>query len=356
MMKNNVLIMPDGVTGAKGYANALEYMGCNVIYHQFKTKLELRSLIVEEGVSLIFTSCNNGIRQLPIDLINEYNVKVVVQAKPFNSRGEDFSDTEQHIDPCEAEVIGFIRNLCLYTPGEIEMIENFMGSWAIPILSLPLAANLITATPINFNIRHLISIVGNFDKDIKTLKKWLQPVIHRFIPSKQLSVYGDNGWNKIGISPTKTKSSFATISAQSNVCINLHYSHERNGMWVNQRAFDIAACGGIQITDNKVVCNYLGDDGSFLAVTPSDLCQLIEKYWLPKKDTYSTRIKTASNIAINHTFFNRLEIIFRGFNMKEWVLYAQSASTRKANEHIWELEDMLEALKKGEIYERPKLA
>ena len=67
-----------------GYVDALRYLGWKVYVGNPKTKLGCRKLIEEYGVQLIMTSSRYGIRQLPIQVINDNQVVVIVDVLPLN--------------------------------------------------------------------------------------------------------------------------------------------------------------------------------------------------------------------------------------------------------------------------------
>ena len=69
--------------GADGYMNALARIGWNTLKYHAQTKIEIRNLIINHNLCLIFTTSKYGVRQLPIDAINEYGVCVVIKPLLF---------------------------------------------------------------------------------------------------------------------------------------------------------------------------------------------------------------------------------------------------------------------------------
>ena len=69
----------------QGYVDALRHLGWRVYLGDPKTKLCCRQWIEKYGIQFIMTSSRYGVRQLPIQVINDNQVTVIIDALPLNT-------------------------------------------------------------------------------------------------------------------------------------------------------------------------------------------------------------------------------------------------------------------------------
>jgi spore maturation protein CgeB len=107
----------------------------------------------------------------------------------------------------------------------------------------------------------------------------------------------------------------ALIYTGGRVNLNLHSSlrdeaaFDDSGRFLNPRAFEIAAAGGLQITDPRPLLPPLFTPGRELAVaeTPDDLPGLIEHYLARPEEAEAMGRAARARVLAEHTYQHRLE-------------------------------------------------
>lgn len=356
-MNRCALVIPNRVIWpepfAHGYADALTAMGWDVILHRATSKYEITQYIEKYGVSLILTECRHGVRQLPIEMINRNNVAVVVRAAPFNTKGESPAQDIEYVDPSDPHLISMIERCVVHTHLELGAWDRYLHGWFnmdIPITPVPLAGNLVRAMPTHIVPTHDLAMVGNFWHKQDEMVHWLTPLMHRLGKHISMNIWGDQLWHRLGLSNVRPLinafDKFANIFGRASVSANLHSAEDRRGLAVNDRTFEIPMCGGLQVTDNPLASKYLG---SYVVVVPNptEFIAAIEQAVQNPFLRVSELLNVARCAATEHSYFNRLAVIFRGLRMDGESQAAAIKGYELANTHLRGLEEKVRSTVKG---------
>jgi len=333
-MKINVLSMQGSDSVARGYLDAMRYLGCHVYDCRPLNKMEVCQLIQEYDVRLIFTRSKYGIRQLPIDVINKYGVAVVIRALPMNAENETLAGPYEYADPLEAATIRLIDRKFVWTPMHQSAWPTYMHGWLdkqVELFTLPYAGNLLTALP--DNLRTTVDVcTSSMNAN--------QPVSEMIIRRLEIlgKTYGDCSYGNALVVP------------------NLHSAELRTAKaYLNEACFMISMYGGIQVTDLDIAKHYLSDYVD-IATNSAQLVSVIEQYIDDPVLRLNCIKKTIPWISVCHSYFNRLNAIFEALTMSDYALEAQGAAERLGNKHVWEMTARLNAEERGELYEAANLA
>lgn len=321
-----------------GFADALDSLGWDVILHRAVSKLEIIEYIEKYGVSMIFTGCRHGIRQLPIEAINRNHVRVVIEAKPFNHRN-DAPSTGQVADPLDAPLISMIEHHLLHTYYETVAWDRYFSGWFgmdLPIIHLPRAGNLVRALPSRLVPTHDIAMVGYYGDKQAAMVRWIVPLLHRLARSSSIQVWGDELWRQVGFGNARPLinafAKFTEIFGQASASPNIHGDEDRRGLAVNDRVFEIPLCGGYMITDNPLANRYLGDYARVVP-TPTHLIAAVEEAVQHPALRFQDMVGAATFVAANHSYFNRLAVIFHALGMDSDGRSAVEVGTKMALDH-----------------------
>ncbi|PID28683.1 MAG: hypothetical protein CSB55_03905 [Candidatus Cloacimonadota bacterium] len=154
------------------------------------------------------------------------------------------------------------------------------------------------------------------------------------------------------------------IYSSSKININLHSSFgndifEKNGDFLNPRLFEIAACGGFQLTDNRSLLAEIFEPGKEIITFDSvaDLKEKIRYYLEHEKERQSIADKARKKVLTSHTYKLRIkEIIYKisaespEFGAK---IIAEEKKWRFAEEKIQDpqLKRFLQTLRPNERYD-----
>jgi hypothetical protein len=320
------LYIPDRVIwpepAAHGYADALEALGWDVILHRATSKLEIIQYIEQYGVELIFTGCRHGVRQLPTEVINRNRVRVVIEAKPHNHRN-DAPSTAETADPLDPVIISMIEHHLLYTHYELGAWDRYFNGWFgmdLPIIHLPRAGNLVRALPSSLVPTHDIAMVGYYGDKRDAAVAWIVPLLHRLARNSSIQVWCDPLWQQMGFPMARPLinafDKFAEIFGRASVSPNVHGEEDRRGLAVNDRTFEIPLCGGYMVTDNPLANRYLGEHARVVS-SPTHLIAAVEEAVQNPFLRMSNLVSAATFVAANHSYFNRLAVIFHTMCMDE---------------------------------------
>ncbi|MDR2724741.1 MAG: glycosyltransferase [Candidatus Adiutrix sp.] len=151
----------------------------------------------------------------------------------------------------------------------------------------------------------------------------LEGLAARYQP-REFKIYG-SGWPRDGrlaehlfeggrrVTPREC----ALIYAGGRVNLNLHSSlkdeavFDGSGRFLNPRAFEIAAAGGLQITDPRPLLPLLFTPGREVAVaeTPQDLPDLIDHYLARPEEALALGRAARARVLAEHTYRHRLKRI-----------------------------------------------
>lgn len=328
---------------AIGYRDTLKYCGWEFVISLAKTKIEMIEWIERNNIQLIFAPCKHGTRQLPVDFLNRNNIPVVVQAMPLNPAMESLDGTYCCADPADLGIVSSLKKKMLITPLEASAIDRFLSTWVnaemIPV-QLRNCANFFSCKPTCSTKYNSIGIVGSYWTKSDTWKQWLGPVLKHLDNRFAVNVVGDLGWQELEVPlmyQLKHYAGMANVYAESDVCPNLHTKMQRElGASVNARTFNIALCGGYQITDSLVAKELLGE-GVVYAENVSDFGRLVVDQVKNPTQDHARKMRAMKEVAEHHTYFNRLSQIFRCLISEEAGDKVERAGKRLAFTHCHDL-------------------
>lgn len=331
-----------------GYIDALFAMGWKVYCCDPKTKLGCKQLIESYGVSLIFTHSRYGIRQLPIDVINDRGIAVIVNVLPFESIDGAHTD--------EAMILDHIKLAILHTHLQPDVWSTYLNNWmglSVPLIHLPMAGNMIRALPNNCASLTDVAIVANLKHRPIVTKKLIIPLFQQLdILGYSYQIFGDELWQQTGLDYNGPLpiDKLAQVYATAKVCLNIH-TREQVEMRtsVNERLFTISLCGGYQIVNSPLAAEYLGEHVTIASKTTTFITHTLRA--ITDTDYRLAQIRGAVEyVSHHHTYFNRLASIFRSLLWIECLEKAEMIGHDNAVRHCWEINARLSAAERGVQY------
>ncbi len=358
-MKSALYIVKPGIGSeivAEGYANALKHLNCRVLISKPSTKLQVAEFIEDHNIDFIFTSCKYGIRQLPVDLINKRNIRVAVEALPWNGTGLNLSGKYEVSDPMDIETIRSLKCCFVHTNIVEELWPMYMGLWlynGIKLHHIPYAGDMFKALSDDYVIKYAASFVGNLSHKQGRIDSFIVPIFDRIRFLKlPICVYGDGFWDKINVNNNGKLfdiNQVRKVYAKSLVCLNFHTPQQiESQACINQRSFDIQLYGSIQLTDSPLAKRYFGEN----VVDPGTSTKFIELLEAITSQPHKRSkfvIDAVRNAVNNHTYLNRLSTIFSGLAMPNDLCLSENE--RLGNLHMWNIESRLDFAEKGKKYE-----
>ena len=362
MEKRALLIPRPGVTASvvqQGYADALRQLGWVVYVCDPKSKLGCEKLIEEYGVSFIMTHSKYGVRQLPIQAINDNKVTVLIDALPLNDSGLTIDGPYEMAHEDEPDLVKEIQNVIVHTKIEPHLWSLYMHGWldgGIDLVHLPVAGNLVTAIPLSFSPITDVAMVANFSHRESVMKQLIEPLFKRIdLLGYSYQAFGDEVWKLAGLDYNgplvDDKNRLATVYGAAKVCPNVHTEEQvKLQAFLNERSFTIILCGGIQVSDNPLATKYLSPHCLVATSTTDFMNKVIESI-----EDQSSRIANINAgveyVANNHTYFNRLADIFQIAGFKEYSNEIEQKGSRAARRHCWEIGARTSAEERGIPYE-----
>lgn len=344
----------------QGYVDTLRNLGWTVYVGDLKTKLGCKKIIEEYGVRLIMTSSRYGIRQLPIDTINLHKVAVVVEGLPLNPKNLTIDGPYDFAHEDEPDILKDIENVLIHTRMESSVWNQYMIGWKndkLKIILLPAAGNMIKALPSTCSIITDVAMVANFRHRQDILKYLIEPLFKRIdLLGYSYQAFGDELWRTAGINYNGPLAidipKLAHIYATAKVCPNVHTEKQvMNQICLNDRAFMIPLCGGLQVCDNPMAAKYLGPYCSIAESTTDFINQVIGL--IEDQSGRIDKIKSGvKHVSENHTYFNRLSTIFSVMGFKELAEETETSGQRASVRHCWEIDARLSAEERGVAYEQ----
>lgn len=343
-----------------GYVDALRHLGWKVYVGDPKTKLCCRQWIEEYGIRFIMTHSRYGVRQLPIQVINDNKVAVAVNVLPLNALDATIDGPYEFAHDDEPDFIKEIENRIVHTHFETNVWSEYMGGWKdnnIDLIHLPVAGNMIKALPPTCSKLVDVAMVANFSHRQGIMRQLIEPLFKRLdLLDYSYQAFGDNVWKLAGLNHNGPLSDGVTklahIYATAKVCPNVHTEKQVSiQAYINERSFMIPLCGGIQVSDNPMAQTYLGSGCEIATSTTSFMNKVIAL--VEDQSQHFDIIRTnLEHVAHNHTYFNRLTKIFRAMGLLELGDKTETEGQRAAIRHCWELDARLSAEERGIPYEQ----
>lgn len=362
MNKTALMIPRPGATALMvqcGYVDALRHLGWKVYVGDPKTKLCCRQWIEAHDIGLIMTHSRYGLRQLPIQVINDNNIEVVIDALPLNAEKKTIDGPYEHAHDDEPTLIREIDKTTVHTRLEKHIWQEYMGGWIdndIDLLHLPVAGNIIKAMPQSCSRITDVAMVANFAHRHRVMKFLIEPLFKRLsLLGHSYQAFGDEMWQLAGLNYNgpllDDTSKLAHVYGTAGVCPNVHTEKQVSSQaCINERSFMIPLCGGIQVSDNPMATKYLGTNCS-VATNTTDFIQKVIGL-VANDENRSDKIHNASDhVAKNHTYFNRLSFLFSAMGLHQLSEEASSEGQSVAVKHCWELNARLSAAERGVRYE-----
>ncbi len=308
--------MVDKSYEADGYLNALKELGWNTFRYHAQTKTEIRNLIINHNLCLIFAPSKYGVRQLPIDTINEHGVCVVIKPLLFTQDDTDLQRLKE------------IKNLLVESSIDPSVTEEYLPKWCDaglePLQILP-AVDLKPAMPESLNKTLDIAVVtGYADKE---LTRWTKTVVDRAVINNFTVEIIDI--MKIDLSD------IVNLIGRTKIICNLHdQTHRLHLKTINR--FDLLPMlyGSSFVTNNLTVSKIFQDNVVFVETIKrliNHLEHTLRNYNRPTENL----LQTSAIIAHQHSYFNRLMQIFHYFGWLEYIDSLETISGRFSIQHVW---------------------
>lgn len=150
MINKVALYIPrPGVTSQviqNGYVDTLRHLGWKVYCGNPKTKLCCREWIEKHDIGLILTHSRYGIRQLPIQTINDENVAVIVNVLPLDFTRLTVDGHYEFAHNDESDILEQIQRHVLHTRLEPSLHPEYMLGWS-DVEHVPAAGTYLKLCP-----------------------------------------------------------------------------------------------------------------------------------------------------------------------------------------------------------------
>lgn len=344
----------------QGYIDTLRYLGWKVYVGNPKTKLCCRTWIEQYGIQFIMTYSRYGVRQLPIQVINDNHVKVVIDALPLNPTNMTIDLPYEFAHNDEPDLIKEIQNVIVHTSLDPSIWSEYMCGWEkgdISLMHLPVAGNMIKALPPTCSILTDVAMVANFSHRQSIMRSLIEPLFKRLdLLGYSYQAFGDNVWQLAGLNYSGPLigdiSKLAHVYATAKVCPNVHTERQVGiQACVNERSFMIPLCGGIQVSDNPMITKYLGINCE-VAISTTDFINKVIGLVEDQSNRFDRIRNSVKYVAYQHTYFNRLADLFHSMGLLGFADETETNGNRAAERHCWELDARLSAEERGITYEQ----
>jgi len=317
-MNKSILIIPNNKKSldliSVGYKNVLEYLGYNVYYENPSNKRDIINLIEKYNVDIIFSGSQNGVFQLPVNTINKNKVKIIFKIFPI----------DQNLLHIEEEIIKSIEYIYLWS--EIKEHTNERINY------LPLAGNLLYTASI-LKKENDILLSNNFENDKETIDKWISPITKRFkITNNTIILMNTDNYPQ-------------NLFLSCYLFINLHNQDDKTkNIYLDTNTFDSLLWGCYQLNDIELSKDLMNENIIYFS-TQYNLISLCESLLKDKDKLIDNIIKSSSFIAQNHTYFNRLNIVFKYFDMIDICNQCMEKHDIVVTKHKWLLKNNMNTQK-----------
>ncbi len=363
-MKKIALYIPrPGATSLaiqRGYVDTLRHLGWTVYVCDPKTKIGCRRLIEKYGVNFIMTSSRYGMRQLPIQVINDNGISVIVEALPLNPDDKTVDGPYEFAHKDEADLVREIDKVVVHTRLESHLWSEYMCGWQddnVDVKHLMSAGNIIGSTPISCSILTDVAMVANFGHRQNIMRQLIKPLFERLdLLGYSYQAFGDNIWGLAGLNcngPMECDpKTLSQVYSTAKVCPNVHTESQITlQSCVNERSFMIPLCGGLQVSDNPLIAKYLGDHCEVASSTTDFMNKIIGV--VENEECLNDRIKAGvEDVSSNHTYFNRLVYLFQELGLLEYAELVDKEGKRVAQRHCWAIDALLNAEERGVLYDK----
>jgi len=343
-----------------GYVDTLRHLGWKTYVCDPRTKFGCRELIEKHNITLIMTHSRYGVRQLPVDTINDNNVVVFVEVLPINSGDLSIDGPYEVSHQEEPRILSSIKSCVVHTSIEKHLWLSYMSGWCNSGFSLrhvPVAGNLLKATPPTCDTVTDVAMVANFSHRQNVMAKIVEPLFSRLtMLNHPYQAFGDEIWHFAGLQyngPLANKDNIlAHIYASANVCPNVHTEHQvTQQAYLNGRSFMIPLCGGTQVSDNPLAKKYLLSSCRVATSITDFISQVVD---LASGESFNRQKieDSVKHVAENHTYFNRLAVLFDAANLGGFSEETKNEGHRAAIKHCWTIGAMLSAKERGVKYEQ----
>ena len=343
----------------RGYVDTMECLGWKVYVGDPKTKLTCGEWIKKYGIKLIMTHSRYGIRQLPIDIINDNDVVVFVNALPMNPANAVVGGPYEFAHADEPDLIKEIEKFIVHTNFEPHTWQTYMCGWkncGIDIVHVPSAGNIVNALPPRSSILTDVAMVANFNHRQGVMRNLIEPLFKRLdLLGYSYQAFGDNVWHLAGLNYAGPLSGdtarLSHVYATAKVCPNVHTEQQVSSqICLNDRSFMIPLCGGVQVSDNPIAKQYL-DQYCDIAISTTDFMNKVFSVVEGESRNFEKIRGGIEHVAHRHTYFNRLANLFDIAGMSDWGHEAKTTGSSVAVRHCWEMDARLSADERGIPYE-----
>jgi spore maturation protein CgeB len=300
-----------------------------------------------------------GVRQLPINTINDNGVEVIVDALPLNEGNKTIDGPYDYAHDDEPTLIREINKATVHTKLGKHLWKEYMNGWidkGVDLLHLPVAGNIVKAMPPSCSLMTDVAMVANFTNRQGVMNHLIEPLFNRLsLLGYSYQAFGDDAWQLAGLNYNGPllgdTNKLAHVYGTAKVCPNVHTERQISlQSHINERSFMIPLCGGTQVSDNPMTTKYLGTD----CVVATSITDFIQKViWLAgSSENRNEMVRNLSeHVANNHTYFNRLSHLFDIMGLHGLSDEVDIKGQAFAVKHGWELNARLSAAERGVSYE-----
>ena len=163
--------------------------------------------------------------------------------------------------------------------------------------------------------------------DLEAAVLWRATLLYRLACIGKLKEFdfhinGDSGWRELldrGFSIRLPVNYYKDLPRLYNSCtVNFNATHLQMGHAVNQRVFDVPACGAFLLTDDQSSLNELFEAGrEVITYKNTDEIQELVRFYLDNPAARDEVVKRARDRVLNeHTYKHRLKVVIKAMKEK----------------------------------------
>lgn len=197
-----------------------------------------------------------------------------------------------------------------------EGVDLFFGPWTekyrLPIFRVDPAADtsVYGIAPLSGGESWRLGYIGSNVWTKSHVRDWLEPVLRRhshFVCGKN---WRDRHFDAVEIEPKDERKYYSQTAILPNLHLDMCWKIP--GMAVDQRLFQIPACGGFQIVDNHPRIHEFFEDDEIMVVSTAEEFSDAVDHWLPRRKVRA-RIaeKARKRVLADHTFYARASALMK---------------------------------------------
>ena len=229
------------------------------------------------------------------------------------------------------------RLLLVYSTARSTITESCYAELGIPYLYLPFGSDPKLMRPLGLPPIYDVVFVGGLSHR-QGCEPFIEPLLKRL--GQRPALFVGPGWEKYGL-PSQIVAYGELLNVIYNlgrVCINFHSAEQKQGEQVrvdlNNRVFDLAMAGCVQVSDNTEGLRWhFRDDEVIMAETPNEwVDQVLTHIEAPEEQQQGIRQRAQRRALADHTWDQRgrqlLDFIYSRLTATERTSARKSPSSR----------------------------